>query len=621
MRGHSRLAIGGLITALAAVSLAGLALAPESFASGVSGLVPPVLQTAYTDSSLPRKSFVNPSGDLPVGTSTDASGRTHTSRAYLILDLSGLTGRDVASSWLNVYESSATDCQQRQLQLWQTTDEPAAPTWAEPRRELTLLGTFGGTQICPAYHPFDLTQAMVAALKAHRTTLALELRNATAIEADPAEGRTLSPPSAYAKYDTRPVTPTALYAGYLPCTSSKPYQLVSNAGELTLGAIFSDPDPDDVTLTGQFEVWPVQHPAQVTALSWSGVSNGRYARVTLAGGTLTNGQTYAWHARGFDSTESSSWSKTCSFVVDSTPPAVPTVTSTAFPADGTTSTAAPGGAPGAFTFSANGNSDTTAYYYSWNEIGNGSVITIGPHGEPVYQPFTGPGWVRPKVLGGPATVTLVPPRAGPNTLVVQAFDRAGNPSGVSRYNFSVQNTSPVFTVVGTPMVGQPMVLRLSPGLNVTGVLSYTYSVYPGTPQTVRARRDGTAEISIPITESGPVWVDASSTSRNGWISPQGQYYGYVDTSPTVSSTEYPDSVASGGVGVPGTFTFSPRTPQVSSYQYSFDGEPERSVPAGTDGKASVTWTPASSGWHYLYVYAVAADGTPSDGAYYYPTVN
>ena len=41
---------------------------------------------------------------------------------------------------------------------------------------------------------------------------------------------------------------------------------MSNAGELPLGAIFSDPDPDDVPLTGQFEVWPVQHPAQVTAV-------------------------------------------------------------------------------------------------------------------------------------------------------------------------------------------------------------------------------------------------------------------------------------------------------------------------------------------------------------------
>jgi hypothetical protein len=76
----------------------------------------------------------------------------------------------------------------------------------------------------------------------------------------------------------------------------------------------------------------------------------------------------------------------------------------------------------------------------------------------------------------------------------------------------------------------------------------------------------------------------------------------------------------GGVGVTGTFTFSPPIgwTEVSGYQCSFDffGEPTF-VAAGPDGRATISWAPEFSGGTYLKVVAVRPDGTLGDDANYH----
>ncbi|MFG1678460.1 hypothetical protein [Micromonospora sp. NPDC049282] len=75
----------------------------------------------------------------------------------------------------------------------------------------------------------------------------------------------------------------------------------------------------------------------------------------------------------------------------------------------------------------------------------------------------------------------------------------------------------------------------------------------------------------------------------------------------------------GGVGVPGTFTFSPPAGwlDVAAYRYSFGDDELTEVAADGDGRASVTWTPAAGGYVTLTVYAVKGDGTVSDYANWY----
>lgn len=70
-----------------------------------------------------------------------------------------------------------------------------------------------------------------------------------------------------------------------------------------------------------------------------------------------------------------------------------------------------------------------------------------------------------------------------------------------------------------------------------------------------------------------------------------------ESAPDVASTEYPEEQFSGGVGVQGTFTFTPHgVTDVAGYQYGFAGGPSSEViPANSDGSLTITFTPEESG--------------------------
>ncbi|MCF6523100.1 LamG-like jellyroll fold domain-containing protein [Streptomyces sp. JJ36] len=94
--------------------------------------------------------------------------------------------------------------------------------------------------------------------------------------------------------------------------------------------------------------------------------------------------------------------------------------------------------------------------------------------------------------------------------------------------------------------------------------------------------------------------------------------------PAVGSEQYPDDqVWHHGVGTAGTFTFAPDTDDaipdedVVEYRYSFDGEAYRTVtPATAGGSASVTFTPLSSGRHWVTVESLDQAGNSSTAAQY-----
>ncbi|MEV6930909.1 hypothetical protein AB0M46_41345 [Dactylosporangium sp. NPDC051485] len=65
---------------------------------------------AWTDSRSPSTSFVNQAGDLPIGTTLDATGKTHTRRSYFTFDLTGLKGQAVHLASLYSNETNVTDC-------------------------------------------------------------------------------------------------------------------------------------------------------------------------------------------------------------------------------------------------------------------------------------------------------------------------------------------------------------------------------------------------------------------------------------------------------------------------------------------------------------------------------
>src|SRR5262249_5911688 len=115
-------------------------------------------------------------------------------------------------------------------------------------------------------------------------------------------------------------------------------------------------------------------------------------------------------------------------------------------------------------------------------------------------------------------------------------------------------------------------LTPDPGLEAASrVVSYTVQFFGQTDQTftVKASADGTAEFGVPLDSPISDFMVVTSTSADGWVSQNSFWNFQVDTTPTVSSNVYLENQTSGGVGVPGTFTFAPKVKGIASYTYGF----------------------------------------------------
>lgn len=220
-----------------------------------------------------------------------------------------------------------------------------------------------------------------------------------------------------------------------------------------------------------------------------------------------------------------------------------------------------------------------------------------------------------------ATVSVTPPRSGSSRLLVAAIDRAGGRSTAVAYDIVAFGGAPSITVVGPqPEWGQQVTLLFAPYPGVNGTVDYTYRVDHGAAQTVTADADGTATISFVANNVYGPEVSVRSHSANGWQSPETFWSVPFYPWPGVVSDVYVDNGGDvGGVGVPGTFTFSPPAgwAEVAGYQHSFNGADPVIVPAGTDRRGTVTWAPEHSGNNYVDVRAVRPDGTLSDYSNFY----
>ncbi|MFG1648106.1 hypothetical protein ACGFMK_48115 [Amycolatopsis sp. NPDC049252] len=279
--------------------------------------------------------------------------------------------------------------------------------------------------------------------------------------------------------------------------------------------------------------------------------------------------------------------------------AEPTVTSAEYPDDGAWHPGA--GVPGSFTFGANGDDAVVGFFYGNTDPAGTFVAADHP--------------------GGSATVSYTPQASGPQDLYVASVDTAGNRSPQHIHHFYVQSTEPLVNAPRETGVGVPAEVRFSPGM--ADVVSYTYLVDNGPETTVAASADGTATANVVTANLGFHTLKVRSTTSTGLTSGTASRSYTASDAPLVASTDYPDSVSSGGAGVPGTFTLTPRTPGVVEYVYYFneDWDNPTVVPADADGRASFTFTPDASGFYPIRVYSRTAGGTGSNlGRDYYIVV-
>ncbi|WP_247684343.1 hypothetical protein [Micromonospora sp. D93] len=543
---------------------------------------------AYTDSYLPKKSFVNPAGDAPIGAWADARGNKHRSRSYFTFDVSRFRKAIVHRADLIIGERSAADCAAAQpIQLWRTDPIKTTTSWeSEPRRR-ELIGTIlaGGSATCPGYLVWDIRPALQRLADQDKQTLTVEISVPHGDEGKLSHGRKLHPyPVIRSDVNHAPtVEQLGLEWPSWSCGTKKNPQPVGPRS-YTFMLRGADADSSDAYLNAQFAAWPVGHEDQRSEQPGSSYGS-TLAKVPWEMSQYPHGTVVAWTARAFDGQDYSKWAQPCYVKVDGQRPAPPVVTSTKYPDDGQPHGGS--GVPGTFVFTANGSSDVVGYY--WGRYGETYSYLAAP----------APG----------ANVTLeYTPTSYNETLSVRSVDSASNSSEVTDYQFAVRSTAPqVQVTVG----GVGLASQLAISTNVEGVTEFGYTIGGGDETRVPASNDGTTEVPVTFPQAGSIRLEVRSYVGTEFV---GAYTGEVlvrDT-PLVESADFAFPDHNGVVGRPGSFTFRPGRVGVVAYEYGLlYGEMQR-IDAAADGTAALNWTPADPGWHTFMVRSISADGTVSE---------
>ena len=607
-------------SALALVAGLGVVLGVPSVASATwHHDSPPKVMSSWTDSAGPGKSFATGDRvDLPLGTRVDDAGVTHTSRIYATFDLSQYEGQKLAGGTITVEERSAADCTKRSIEVWRTKAVSTMPTWKRAPVALSKQDEEQDPRFCPrATITFDVSSAITEAKAARQRLVTFELRVSAEHEADPAYGRTLywyRDVVLSLTYNTVPkIDSEHLYTGGVPCTQLKPYP-VRNISGGNLQARVLDPDMYE-QLTAEFAVWPVGSPDARTIYPTDRAQSGRVATVQVPETDLVHGAAYGWQARVSDGTETTPWSKKCFFRYDNIAPSAPAVTSTTHRPN----VSGPVGQHPTFVFDGHKDKDIAGFQYSWQSLGVNVCSLSGEYGQwECPDPWDLPDVVKADVPGGRATVTLNPDLSGPTRLAVRSMDLAGNTSPTVYYEVFIASSTPRITVEsGTPEWNQQVLLKLEPAAGITGVTEYRIERPGEQADTREPDENGVAYYRFLASDADGGEVTVRSVSSGGFVSAPARWRYHFSPWPGVRSTVYDDRVGGpqGGVGVEGSFIFSPPPGwfEVAGYRYSFDSSAEPTVvPAGEDGRATITWTPETGGYHYLQVHAVKADGTLSE---------
>ncbi|MER5212242.1 DNRLRE domain-containing protein [Streptomyces sp. NPDC002838] len=406
----------------------------------------------------PNATFYNGKGfnkggthEARVGFESDTWG---TSRSYFnILFDKDLKGTKITSAKLHVLETYSWSCQARSMSVHLTseinghTNWKNAPKLHDGNKLATKSFAHGYKSGCrDAYETFDVRKgAQKAADKGEdMITFGLRARDENAQYAwKKFQANGDHAPALELVYNRKPsIVSNSLDLG--PdgkCTTTKPYVRMGS-GDLTFTAKAADKDKNldyfdfDLWQTGQWDTTGdlLKSIGKVSA----GGDTDTALRTTgkFPTSTLKSGATYSWRVRAIDDagTTSGWYPRTpCRFVLDTTAPRPPKVSSTDFPnADGSENGFGSGaedanwstkkfGTPGTFTVRAL-NTDVVRYEYGFNS--------------PTYTGSV--GRTNGTATSVSATISNAkPPTAGPNVLYVRAVDSAGNVSEPTKYFFYV----------------------------------------------------------------------------------------------------------------------------------------------------------------------------------------
>jgi hypothetical protein len=332
---------------------------------------------------------------------------------------SQIWGAQQVSATLFTTETYAWSCSAREVDLYQTDRASRGAIWStQPaRRQFQSSQNVAhgwSSASCPAHGvSFNASGAAKSAASNHWSDLTLELQASDSAERSldqfswkKFEVSQFSQPFLQINYDHAPDTPTATTtldgSRSLGCAASGTWITTTTP---SFQARITDPDGQNVKATFHYAKSTGSPSGNLPPTSFLG-SGSTFTERT---GALADG-TYSWDVFGNDGTLSGPTSSDCSFSIDTSRPATPTISSSNYVSGQATN---PVGMVGTFTFSDPGNrdpadglNDVTGYRYG----------------------FTNPplNFVAAAAEGGSATAKVSPVWLGSRTLYVQAVDRAGN---------------------------------------------------------------------------------------------------------------------------------------------------------------------------------------------------
>ncbi|MFI5868247.1 DNRLRE domain-containing protein [Streptomyces sp. NPDC051546] len=339
------------------------------------------------------------------------NGSNQVARSFLSFPMAKISGKQIQAAKLNLYNSHSWSCGARSWEVWDTATATSSTRWtAQPgwgKKWATSTQTKGyGTGCADGWVNVDVTSLTAAWAANGNSTNTLGIRATD--EKDEYAWKRFSSGNASSNnpylsvtYNTKP----GLASVVSPLSGTATADTTP-----TLSGKASDPDGNTVQLS--YEIWAANGTAALQTGKSAFVTSGTNAPWTPS--TALAPGSYKWRAAVYDgSTWNGGWSAWQTFTVDTTAPAVPSISSTAFPAGQWSGTPdGSGNFTGAFTFAPPTN-DAKAVEYR----------------------LDGAAWTSAATTGAAVTKTLTF-RAGKHTLGARTKDSAGNASAEKTYLFS-----------------------------------------------------------------------------------------------------------------------------------------------------------------------------------------
>ncbi|MER6780100.1 MULTISPECIES: FG-GAP-like repeat-containing protein [unclassified Streptomyces] len=370
---------------------------------------------AWAYRSWPNNSYWNTKQDVRVGYESETNGL---SRSFFQLDTANIKGAQITKSTFRIKETWSWSCTATPVELWSTEAISSDTTWnhqPKQRRMLDTVKAAKGRAECAAGNlEFNATSIAQEAASNGWNSLTLGLYAPN--ESDQYQWKRFDPKTIVleTEYNNPPATPTGL--GTSPATSCTEGGVIGN----TRIALYAKAeDADGGNLQAEFQLFKAGQSAPVATQALPAL-RGRVVTWAVPDATLVSGS-YSWKVRITDQDNASSaWSSTCTFAVDRDRPSHPPVIGSAQFPDGSAGWPATTGVartPGSFTFGANGETDLKEIWYYTDD-----------------QP-------RLKSVAPDASVTIVPPGAGPHHVYAYAIDKAGNRSDTATYTYYAKRSN------------------------------------------------------------------------------------------------------------------------------------------------------------------------------------